>query len=116
VGVVTLTTVGYADIVPKTTTGRWAAVVIMITGVAVLGLLAGSLASFFRLGNGNTAAGSLPVGEPATAPATSSDAALQALAAEVSALRRQVEALTARLTGTPSGLTRQEPTARDTPD
>ena len=31
-GIVTLTTVGYGDIVPKTTTGRWVAVVIMITG------------------------------------------------------------------------------------
>jgi len=47
--VVTLTTVGYGDIVPVTTTGRIAAVMIMFTGVAVLGLLAGSLASFFRL-------------------------------------------------------------------
>jgi voltage-gated potassium channel len=57
-GVVTLTTVGYGDIVPKTMTGRWTAVVIMITGIAVLGLLAGSLASFFRLNEGDTAAGS----------------------------------------------------------
>ena len=56
-GIVTLTTVGYGDIVPKTPTGRFAAVAIMITGVAVLGLLAGSLASFFRLDGGETAAG-----------------------------------------------------------
>ena len=48
-GIVTLTTVGYGDIVPKTATGRWAGVMIMITGIAVLGLLSGSLASFFRL-------------------------------------------------------------------
>ena len=48
---VTLTTVGYGDIVPETPTGRWAAVMIMITGVGVLGLLAGSLASFFRPAN-----------------------------------------------------------------
>jgi voltage-gated potassium channel len=48
-GIVTLTTVGYGDIVPKTSLGRWAAVVIMLTGVAVIGVLAGSLASFFRL-------------------------------------------------------------------
>lgn len=47
--VVTLTTVGYGDIVPETLSGRMAAVMIMFTGVAVLGLLAGSLASFFRL-------------------------------------------------------------------
>lgn len=47
--IVTLTTVGYGDIVPETTAGRIAAVMIMLTGVAVLGLLAGSLASFFRL-------------------------------------------------------------------
>ncbi len=37
-GIVTLTTVGYGDIVPKTTTGRVAGVTIMLTGIAVLGL------------------------------------------------------------------------------
>lgn len=47
--IVTLTTVGYGDVVPKTTEGRAAGVMIMITGIAVLGLLAGSLSSFFRL-------------------------------------------------------------------
>ena len=98
-GIVTLTTVGYGDIVPETTTGRWVAVVIMITGVAVLGLLAGSLASFFRLDNGKPPDGPPPAGEAEHAAATSSDAALQALAAEVSALRHQVETLTGRLTG-----------------
>ena len=104
-GIVTLTTVGYGDIVPKTTTGRWAAVTIMVTGVAVLGVLAGSLASFFRLDNGKPAAGA-PDGAPAPAAAgdaAPSDAALQGLAAEVSALRRQVEALTERLAGSPPG-------------
>ena len=49
--IVTLTTVGYGDIVPETAAGRWAAVFIMVTGVAVLGLLAGTLASFFRIGS-----------------------------------------------------------------
>jgi voltage-gated potassium channel len=105
-GIVTLTTVGYGDIVPKTTTGRYAAVVIMITGIAVLGLLAGSLASFFRLDNGTPSNGSKSADESASTVADSSDAALQSLAAEVSALRRQVEALT----GTPPGLAPQEPT------
>jgi voltage-gated potassium channel len=101
-GIVTLTTVGYGDIVPKTPTGRWAAVVIMVTGIAVLGLLAGSLASFFRLNEGNGATGS-PDGEPAVAVPTPGDVALQALTAEVAALRHQVQALTERLAATPSG-------------
>jgi voltage-gated potassium channel len=48
-GIVTLTTVGYGDIVPKTTAGRLCGVAIMITGIAVLGVLAGSLASLFNL-------------------------------------------------------------------
>ena len=50
-GIVTLTTVGYGDIVPKTTAGRFCGVAIMITGIAVLGVLAGSLASLFNLGS-----------------------------------------------------------------
>ena len=49
-GIVTLTTVGYGDIVPKTHAGRFAGVAIMFTGVAVLGVLAGSLADLFKLG------------------------------------------------------------------
>ena len=48
--IVTLTTVGYGDIVPKTTAGRADGVMIMIVGVGVLGVLAGSMASFFRRG------------------------------------------------------------------
>jgi voltage-gated potassium channel len=98
-GIVTLTTVGYGDIVPKTATGRWAAVTIMITGIAVLGVLAGSLSSFFRLEE-RKADDEPPAGRPAATP---DDAALHALTAEVAALRRQVESLTQRLTGTPPG-------------
>jgi voltage-gated potassium channel len=67
-GIVTLTTVGYGDIVPKTPTGRWAAVTIMLTGIAVLGLLAGSLASFFRLNEGNGAAGPPTASQPMPCP------------------------------------------------
>ena len=48
-GVVTLTTVGYGDIVPITVEGRIAGVVIMFMGVGLLGVLAGALASFFKL-------------------------------------------------------------------
>ena len=109
-GIVTLTTVGYGDIVPKTTTGRWAAVAIMITGIAVLGLLAGALASFFRLDAGNHDTDS-PADQPPGTVGTATDAALAALTAEVSALRRQVEVLTARLTGTPPGPAPEQPAA-----
>ncbi len=108
-GVVTITTVGYGDIVPVTATGRWAAFAIMVTGIAVLGVLAGSLSSFFRLGP-----------ETSTADdATSTDAdgsvsvALEALTAEVSALRAQVEALTRARDGTGSDRTGSDTTGSD---
>jgi voltage-gated potassium channel len=52
-GFVTLTTVGYGDIVPTTPTGRTAAIGIMFTGIAVLGVLAGSLASLFQINETN---------------------------------------------------------------
>ena len=46
-GIVTLTTVGYGDIVPKTTTGRWVAVVIMVTGIACSGSARGLPSELF---------------------------------------------------------------------
>jgi voltage-gated potassium channel len=106
-GIVTLTTVGYGDIVPKTPTGRWAAVMIMITGIAVLGVLSGSLASFFRLDSddkgkaaGDDDSGS---GEVTTEGATDEsggnplEEAISLLTAEVSALRQQVDVLVGRI-------------------
>ena len=47
-GFVTLTTVGYGDIVPITRQGRTAAVFLMFTGIATLGVISGTLASLFR--------------------------------------------------------------------
>jgi voltage-gated potassium channel len=110
-GIVTLTTVGYGDIVPKTPTGRWAAVMIMTTGIAVLGVLAGSLASFFRLdpSSGGPVEGDGPDGESEDGSAqgeaeTTDEAdgsrleeAITHLTAEVSALRQQVDTLVGRL-------------------
>ena len=49
--IVTITTVGYGDIVPITTVGRVMSVILMFSGVALLGVLAGTLASFFGFGD-----------------------------------------------------------------
>jgi voltage-gated potassium channel len=67
-GVVTLTTVGYGDIVPETSAGRFAGMAIMFTGVAVLGVLAGSLASLFGIGSSPAEPAPSAQPEPAGAP------------------------------------------------
>jgi voltage-gated potassium channel len=101
-GVVTLTTVGYGDIVPTTSAGRWAGIAIMITGISVLGVLAGSLASFFRLDptQPNTATPQPRTQDDHAQPGGSlpADRPLHALVNEVAALREQVELLTALVT------------------
>ena len=56
---------------------------------------------------GSTWAGN---GDPAGSPAASGEDALRALTTEVAALRRQVEALTARVAGASSTLPPDEPT------
>ncbi len=53
--IVTITTVGYGDIVPITTVGRLMSVILMFSGVALLGVLAGTLASFFGFGDNDDA-------------------------------------------------------------
>jgi voltage-gated potassium channel len=83
--VVTLTTVGYGDIVPETTAGRVDGVMIMIAGVSVLGLLAGSMASFFGLGS-RTQTNPLP-------PASDETLSRDAVADEIAELRAQVARL-----------------------
>jgi len=92
-GIVTLTTVGYGDIVPKTTAGRLAGVALMLTGIAVLSLLAGSLAEFFHLEEAEAEEQST---EPAsTAPVPVSDE-LTALQAELRAVQRRLADLALR--------------------
>jgi voltage-gated potassium channel len=48
--IVTITTVGYGDVYPITPAGRITGVVLMVAGVALIGVLAGTLASFFGFG------------------------------------------------------------------
>jgi voltage-gated potassium channel len=90
--VVTLTTVGYGDIVPETTTGRVDGVMIMVTGVAVLGVLAGSLASFFRIGGSDD-----DTSEDAAAPPPELGAQVGELRDQVAALTGEIARLSARL-------------------
>jgi voltage-gated potassium channel len=80
--IVTLTTVGYGDIVPQTLEGRLTGVLIMVAGVGILGVLAGSLASFFRVGSSEDES------------SDNDEASTTDLAPQVVELRTQVAALT----------------------
>ena len=95
-GIVTLTTVGYGDIVPHTSAGRFAGIVIMFTGIAVLGVLAGSLASLFdleqRSGEEHSEAGAAV--EPAGAELVHAE--LAALQAQLQAVQRRLSELAER--------------------
>jgi voltage-gated potassium channel len=90
--VVTLTTVGYGDIVPRTTAGRVDGVMIMVAGLGILGLLAGSLASFFNVGNRLAGRASAP-GPPASPNGEGVAGELAELRAEVARLADQVARL-----------------------
>jgi voltage-gated potassium channel len=89
-GIVTFTTVGYGDLYPVTASGRVAAVLLMLGGVALIGLLAGSLAEFFE----KTPATSTTAGSEPTA-------AEDPVAAELSALRAEIAELRSLLTRDP---------------
>src|SRR3954469_12276854 len=85
-GIVTLTTVGYGDIAPITSAGRFAGVAIMFTGIGVLGVLAGSLAELFHLDDPRT---------PEAPPAEAGNAT--PLHAELAALRAELQAVEGRV-------------------
>ena len=87
-GIVTLTTVGYGDIVPETHTGRFAGIAIMFTGVAVLGVLAGSLADLFKLGGDEVPTGGSE--EPVYDELASLQAELRGLEKRLGALAERV--------------------------
>jgi voltage-gated potassium channel len=89
-GIVTLTTVGYGDIVPKTQTGRISGVFLMLTGVATLGIISGTLASFFKTAKEKEAADEQD-GAVEVPPSTNE------VVAELGAVREQLALLEARL-------------------
>jgi voltage-gated potassium channel len=89
-GIVTLTTVGYGDIVPKTTAGRLCGVAIMFTGIAVLGVLAGSLASLFNFESSSD-------DEATTGTAATEQAAWASVPVELTALQFQLRDMEMRL-------------------
>lgn len=101
-GIVTLTTVGYGDLVPETTVGRVTASVLMISGIALLGTVAASLASLFRMedkqsepAEGVVADSAAGAGAP---PADGGGAATVTVAGDdLAALQRQVAELHAEL-------------------
>jgi len=120
--VVTLTTVGYGDIVPVGGVGRVVAAILMLGGVAFLGTLAAALASFFGFqdpepddkdpdGEGNAAGptgprtSTAPGPGRAPAPSTAPGPTVVAdgdVAAQVAALSDEVSALRALLERDPA--------------
>ena len=99
-GIVTITTVGYGDLVPETTVGRWTATALMLIGIALLGTVAASLASLFRLED-NAQDAPPPSSAPETDPGGAADAtaADPGVAAELRALRTEVVALRRAMAG-----------------
>ncbi len=89
-GIVTITTVGYGDIVPVTTQGRIAGVFLMITGLATLGVLSGTMASFFRTTAAAEEGGQGAVSNP-------EPSGTDRIAIELAALRGQLSAIEERL-------------------
>jgi voltage-gated potassium channel len=89
----TVTTVGYGDRFPVTSTGRVVAAGLMLTGIALLGVVTATVASWLvdRVRQ---------VGEEQEA-VTRRD--LQTLTAEIARLRASVDALTAERTAAPPG-------------
>ena len=92
--VVTLTTVGYGDVYPITTMGRLVGTGIMIAGVGVLGILAGSLASLF--GVGDPEAEDAPAAGTDVAGADASTPSCWPCRLDVQALDRRLGGLLAR--------------------
>ena len=87
--IVTVTTVGYGDIVPHTEAGRALAVLVMVTGIGTAALVVGAASQRFLTGGGDDEDGD-GVDEQAT---------LADLHHELAALRGEVAVLSERLGG-----------------
>jgi voltage-gated potassium channel len=79
---VTITSVGYGDVTPVTLEGRFIAVGVMIAGIALLGTVTATLASFFID----------RVADTAKEETDETLAAIATLTAEITALRAQIQA------------------------
>jgi len=95
-GFVTFTTVGYGDLVPVSETGRFVAVILMVGGVALIGLLAGSLAEF--LSDSDQAEGLQADAAADPGPRPEGDIELMLLQ-EVRAMRSELAELRAQVAG-----------------
>jgi voltage-gated potassium channel len=98
--IVTVTTVGYGDFVPITTQGRLVAAALMLSGVALIGTITGTLASF--LGERTRAHDSTRV--------AASSKQVDDLAAQIAALESQLQT---RSAGEPEATGRGEPAGRE---
>lgn len=85
--VATITTVGYGDLYPVTAVGRFVAAALMLSGIAVLGVVTASIASWLVQ---RVSATTETAVENAEQPVL---AELTDLAAEVAALRREIAQL-----------------------
>lgn len=86
--IVTVTTVGYGDIVPHTEAGRAVAVVVMITGIGTAALVVGAASQRFVAGSAD---------EDDDGEVDAEQPSLAELHRELAALRRDVAALRAQL-------------------
>lgn len=90
--IVTITSVGYGDLVPETTTGRITASLLMVAGLAFLGAIAATLASFLGLADASRSTDTPDV-QPVAADRD--PAATDRQVSELAELRREITRLAA---------------------
>ncbi len=99
-GFVTVTTVGYGDFTPVTTTGRTIAVVIMFTGAAAVGALTATLVAWFSARAARRTAAAGPAGISAADqvdPGTPREATIEAVHHRLGVIEAQLSDLLQRI-------------------